>query len=124
LGDALYINKGLASVQTPLSMSCNASPPPPQSQDSALGQKGEEGRQLKQDLQRVQSLFTSAERELRYEREKNTDLKRHNLLLEQEKLKVAEMEMEIKATWMSAFTHTHTHMCCVCVCLSWEHVGQ
>ncbi|CAL8368818.1 unnamed protein product [Lota lota] len=58
------------------------------SQDSVLSQKAEEARQLKQDLQRVQSLFTSAERELRYEREKNVDLKRHNVLLDQEKLKL------------------------------------
>ncbi|CAL8319037.1 unnamed protein product [Merluccius merluccius] len=65
------------------------------SQDSVLGQKAEEARQLKQDLQRVQSLFTSAERELRYEREKNTDLKRHNVLLDQEKLKLC---AEVKQT--------------------------
>ncbi|XP_031649979.1 coiled-coil domain-containing protein 30 isoform X3 [Oncorhynchus kisutch] len=58
------------------------------SQDSVLGQKAEESKQLKQDLQRAQSLFTSAERELRYEREKNLDLKRHNALLDQEKIKV------------------------------------
>ncbi|KAJ8016461.1 hypothetical protein DPEC_G00007440 [Dallia pectoralis] len=58
------------------------------SQESVLGQKSEENKQLKQDLQRAQSLFTSAERELRYEREKNLDLKRHNALLEQEKIKV------------------------------------
>ncbi|KAL1021263.1 hypothetical protein UPYG_G00010900 [Umbra pygmaea] len=58
------------------------------SQDSVLSQKSEESKQLKQDLQRAQSLFTSAERELRYEREKNLDLKRHNTLLEQEKIKV------------------------------------
>lgn len=54
-----------------------------------LGQKVEEGKQMKQDLQRAQSLFTSAERELRYEKEKNLDLKKHNTLLDQEKLKVS-----------------------------------
>ncbi|XP_060794192.1 coiled-coil domain-containing protein 30 isoform X2 [Neoarius graeffei] len=57
-------------------------------QDSVLQQKGEENKQLKQDLQRTQHLFTSAERELRYEREKNLDLKRHNALLDQEKIKL------------------------------------
>ncbi|XP_066547648.1 trichohyalin isoform X2 [Amia ocellicauda] len=57
------------------------------SQDSLLQQKGEECRLLRQDVQRVQNLFTSAERELRYEREKNLDLKRHNALLDQEKVK-------------------------------------
>lgn len=59
-----------------------------QSQDLVLSQKVEEGKQMKQDLQRAQSLFSSAERELRYEKEKNLDLKRHNSLLDQEKLKV------------------------------------
>ncbi|KAJ8264912.1 hypothetical protein COCON_G00140110 [Conger conger] len=58
------------------------------SQDALLQQKGEECKQLRQDLQRTQSLFSSAERELRYEREKGLDLKRHNALLEQEKMKV------------------------------------
>ncbi|XP_062419995.1 coiled-coil domain-containing protein 30 isoform X3 [Pungitius pungitius] len=58
------------------------------SQDSVLSQKAEEAKQMKQDLQRVQSLFTSAERELRYEKEKNMDQKRHNALLDQEKLKL------------------------------------
>ncbi|XP_050952810.1 coiled-coil domain-containing protein 30 isoform X2 [Labeo rohita] len=57
-------------------------------QDSLLQQKGEENKQLRQDLQRTQHLFTSAERELRYEREKNLDLKRHNALLDQEKIKL------------------------------------
>lgn len=61
---------------------------PLQFQDSVLCQKTEENKQMKQDLQRAQSLFTSAERELRYEKEKNMDLKRHNTLLDQEKLKV------------------------------------
>lgn len=58
------------------------------SQDSVLSQKVEEAKQMKQDVQRAQSLFTSAEKELRYEKEKSLDLKRHNTLLEQEKLKV------------------------------------
>lgn len=53
-----------------------------------LSQKAEEAKQMKQDVQRAQSLFTSAEKELRYEKEKGLDLKRHNTLLEQEKLKV------------------------------------
>ncbi|KAG5838658.1 hypothetical protein ANANG_G00225950 [Anguilla anguilla] len=58
------------------------------SQDALQQQKGEECKQLRQDLQRTQSLFSSAERELRYERERSLDLKRHNALLEQEKMKV------------------------------------
>ncbi|XP_034551739.1 coiled-coil domain-containing protein 30 isoform X2 [Notolabrus celidotus] len=58
------------------------------SQDLVLSQKGEEAKQMKQDLQRAQSLFSSAERELRYEKEKNMDVKKHNTLLDQEKLKL------------------------------------
>ncbi|XP_008413011.1 restin homolog isoform X1 [Poecilia reticulata] len=56
--------------------------------DSLLSQKAEETKQMKQDVQRAQSLFTSAEKELRYEKEKSLDLKRHNTLLEQENLKL------------------------------------
>ncbi|KAK7896675.1 hypothetical protein WMY93_022000 [Mugilogobius chulae] len=67
------------------------------SQDSVLNQRAEETRQMKQDLQRAQSLFTSAERELRYEKEKNMDIKKHNTLLEQEKLKVVELQQQLKA---------------------------
>ncbi|XP_065142035.1 uncharacterized protein ccdc30 isoform X3 [Paramisgurnus dabryanus] len=75
-------------------------------QDSLLQQKGEENKQIKQDLQRTQHLFTSAERELRYEREKNLDLKRHNALLEQEKLKLcAELkQVQTKAAQLEGST--------------------
>ncbi|XP_059383684.1 coiled-coil domain-containing protein 30 isoform X2 [Carassius carassius] len=66
-------------------------------QDSLLQQKGDENKQLRQDLQRTQHLFTSAERELRYEREKNLDLKRHNALLEQEKIKLCAELKQAKA---------------------------
>ncbi|NXE16687.1 CCD30 protein, partial [Lophotis ruficrista] len=51
-------------------------------------QQEENMRQLQQDLRRVQNLCSSAERELRYEREKNVDLRQQNLLLEQECTKV------------------------------------
>ncbi|XP_077370734.1 uncharacterized protein ccdc30 isoform X2 [Festucalex cinctus] len=60
-----------------------------QSLSIVLSQRSEEAKHLKQDLQRVQNLFTSAERELRYEKEKNVDLKRHNTLLDNEKLKLS-----------------------------------
>ncbi|XP_055044112.2 uncharacterized protein ccdc30 isoform X2 [Misgurnus anguillicaudatus] len=75
-------------------------------QDSLLQQKGEENKQTKQDLQRTQHLFTSAERELRYEREKNLDLKKHNALLEQEKLKLcAELkQVQTKAAQLEGST--------------------
>ncbi|KAM9855208.1 uncharacterized protein ccdc30 [Aulostomus maculatus] len=67
------------------------------SQDTVLNQKTEEAKQMKQDLQRVQNLFTSAERELRYEKEKNMDLKGHNTLLENEKLKLCAELNQVQA---------------------------
>ncbi|XP_032733365.1 coiled-coil domain-containing protein 30 isoform X2 [Lontra canadensis] len=44
--------------------------------------------QLRQNLHRLQILCNSAEKELRYEREKNLDLKQHNSLLQEESLKI------------------------------------
>ncbi|XP_063739318.1 coiled-coil domain-containing protein 30 isoform X3 [Eleginops maclovinus] len=78
------------------------------SQDSVLSQKAEEAKQMKQDLQRAQSLFTSAERELRYEKEKNMDMKRHNTLLDQEKLKLcAELkQLQTKLVQVEQSLHT------------------
>ncbi|XP_067383427.1 trichohyalin isoform X3 [Channa argus] len=83
------------------------------SQDSVLSQKVEEAKQMKQDLQRIQSLFTSAERELRYEKEKSMDLKRHNTLLEQEKLKLcAELkQVQTKLVQLEQNVNTQTDEC-------------
>ncbi|XP_059188895.1 coiled-coil domain-containing protein 30 [Centropristis striata] len=83
------------------------------SQDSVLSQKAEEAKQMKQDLQRAQSLFTSAERELRYEKERNMDLKRHNTLLDQEKLKLcAELkQVQTKLVQLEQSVRTQTAEC-------------
>ncbi|XP_068589220.1 coiled-coil domain-containing protein 30 isoform X2 [Cebidichthys violaceus] len=83
------------------------------SQDSVLSQKAEEAKQMKQDLQRAQSLFTSAERELRYEKEKNMDLKRHNTLLDQEKLKLcAELkQVQTKLVQVEQSVHSRAAEC-------------
>lgn len=51
-------------------------------------QQEERLQQLRHDLRRVQNVCSSAERELRYEREKNIDLQKQNLLLQQECTKV------------------------------------
>ncbi|TKS77424.1 Coiled-coil domain-containing protein 30 [Collichthys lucidus] len=83
------------------------------SQDLVLSQKAEEAKQMKQDLQRAQSLFTSAERELRYEKEKNMDLKRHNTLLDQEKLKLcAELkQVQTKLIQVEQSVHAQVTEC-------------
>ncbi|XP_047228841.1 coiled-coil domain-containing protein 30 isoform X2 [Girardinichthys multiradiatus] len=89
LEDKLEAERQLATQhQMALQAQINEAQAHIKSQDSVLSQKAEEAKQMKQDVQRAQSLFTSAEKELRYEKEKSMDLKRHNTLLEQEKLKL------------------------------------
>uniref|UniRef100_A0A8B9UEP9 Coiled-coil domain-containing protein 30 n=1 Tax=Anas zonorhyncha TaxID=75864 RepID=A0A8B9UEP9_9AVES len=61
--------------------------------------------QLRQDLRRVQNLCSSAERELRYEREKNVDLQKQNLLLQQECTKV-KVELKQARAKLSDTTET------------------
>ncbi|XP_016891752.1 coiled-coil domain-containing protein 30 isoform X2 [Cynoglossus semilaevis] len=78
------------------------------SQDSVLSQKSEETKQMKQDLQRAQNLFASAERELRYEKERNMDLKRHNTLLDQEKLKIFAELKQVQTKLVQAEQSVHT----------------
>nr|KAF6381442.1 coiled-coil domain containing 30 [Pipistrellus kuhlii] len=51
-------------------------------------QEQEEVQQLRQNLHRLQILCSSAEKELRYERAKNLDLKQHNSLLQEESIKI------------------------------------
>ncbi|XP_035881757.1 coiled-coil domain-containing protein 30 isoform X3 [Phyllostomus discolor] len=51
-------------------------------------QHQEEIQQLRQNLHRLQTLCNSAEKELRYERGKNLDLKQHNSLLQDENIKI------------------------------------
>ncbi|XP_049609116.1 coiled-coil domain-containing protein 30 isoform X4 [Syngnathus scovelli] len=81
-----------------------------QSLGIVLSQKAEEAKHLKQDLQRVQSLFTSAERELRYEKEKNLDLKRHNTLLDNEKLKISAELNQAQTKLAQVEQSLHTQM--------------
>ncbi|XP_053136623.1 coiled-coil domain-containing protein 30 isoform X2 [Hemicordylus capensis] len=50
-------------------------------------QRQEDLQQLRQDLQRVQNVCSSAEKELRYEREKNLELKKQSILFQQENVK-------------------------------------
>lgn len=59
--------------------------------------------QLRQDLRRVQNLCSSAERELRYEREKNIDLQKQNVLLQQECTKVQTEQGELFEVSITSF---------------------
>ncbi|RMB89725.1 hypothetical protein DUI87_33922 [Hirundo rustica rustica] len=81
-------------------------------------QQEEKLQQLRQDLRRVQNLCSSAERELRYEREKNADLQRQNLLLQQECTKV---KAELKQARAKLSDTTET---CSSLSAKWERSQQ
>ncbi|NXR31483.1 CCD30 protein, partial [Zosterops hypoxanthus] len=81
-------------------------------------QQEEKLQQLRQDLRRVQNLCSSAERELRYEREKNADLQRQNLLLQQECTKV---KAELKQAQAKLLDTTET---CSSLSVQWERSQQ
>uniref|UniRef100_A0A8C8SBU5 Coiled-coil domain-containing protein 30 n=1 Tax=Pelusios castaneus TaxID=367368 RepID=A0A8C8SBU5_9SAUR len=83
-----------------------------------LQQHQEEMLQLRQDFNRVQNLFSSAEKELRYEREKNLDLKKHNILLQQENTKV---KAELRQAQLKLTDSTKT---CSSLTEQWEHSQQ
>ncbi|NXK70523.1 CCD30 protein, partial [Sylvietta virens] len=81
-------------------------------------QQEEKLQQLRQDLRRVQNLCSSAERELRYERERNADLQRQNLLLQQECTKV---KAELKQARAKLLDTTET---CSSLSAQWERSQQ
>ncbi|XP_005410657.1 PREDICTED: coiled-coil domain-containing protein 30 isoform X2 [Chinchilla lanigera] len=78
----------------------------------------EELQQLRQNLRRLQILCNSAEKELRYERGKNLDLKQHNSLLQEESVKV---KLELKQAQQKLLDNTK--MCCS-LTAEWKHSQQ
>ncbi|XP_075629509.1 coiled-coil domain-containing protein 30 isoform X2 [Balearica regulorum gibbericeps] len=86
--------------------------------DERFQQQEEKLQQLRQDLRRVQNLCSSAERELRYEREKNVDLQKQNLLLQQECTKV---KAELKQARAKLSDATET---CSSLSAQWEKSQQ
>ncbi|NXL53806.1 CCD30 protein, partial [Podilymbus podiceps] len=86
--------------------------------DERFQQQEEKMQQLRQDLRRVQNLCSSAERELRYEREKNVDLQKQNLLLQQECTKI---KAELKQAQAKVSDTTET---CSSLSAQWEKSQQ
>uniref|UniRef100_E1BFX8 Coiled-coil domain containing 30 n=1 Tax=Bos taurus TaxID=9913 RepID=E1BFX8_BOVIN len=78
----------------------------------------EEVQQLHQNLRRLQTLCSSAEKELQYERGKNSDLKQHNSLLQEESLKI---KIELKQTQEKL--SDSSKMCCS-LTADWKHCQQ
>ncbi|XP_043387582.1 coiled-coil domain-containing protein 30 isoform X2 [Chelonia mydas] len=83
-----------------------------------LQQQQEEMQQLRQDFHRVQNLCSSAEKELRYEREKNLDLKKYNILLQQESTKVKAELRQVQSKL------TDSTKMCSSLTVQWEHSQQ
>ncbi|XP_010993142.2 coiled-coil domain-containing protein 30 isoform X1 [Camelus dromedarius] len=73
---------------------------------------------LHQNLHRLQVLYNSAEKELRYERGKNLDLKQHNSLLQEENIK---MKIELKQAREKLLDSTKT---CSSLTAEWKHCQQ
>ncbi|XP_021105586.1 coiled-coil domain-containing protein 30 isoform X3 [Heterocephalus glaber] len=78
----------------------------------------EELQQLRQNLHRLQILCNSAEKELRYERGKNLDLKQHNSLLQEESIKI---KLELKQAQQKLLDNTK--ICCS-LKAEWKHSQQ
>ncbi|XP_023561990.1 coiled-coil domain-containing protein 30 isoform X2 [Octodon degus] len=78
----------------------------------------EELQQLRQNLRRLQILCNSAEKELRYERGKNLDLKQHNSLLQEESIKI---KLELKQAQQKLQDNTKM---CYSLTAEWKHSQQ
>ncbi|NXR13014.1 CCD30 protein, partial [Semnornis frantzii] len=86
--------------------------------DKRCQQQEEKMQQLQQELCRVQTLCSSAERELSWEREKNLELQKQNLLLQQECTKVT---AELKQAWAKL---SDTAEACSSLSAQWEKSQQ
>ncbi|XP_059776006.1 coiled-coil domain-containing protein 30 isoform X5 [Balaenoptera ricei] len=78
----------------------------PSSGEKLKYQQQEELQQLRQNLHRLQILCNSAEKELRYERGKNLDLKQHNSLLQEESIKILDLQQKLEHAHKVCLTDT------------------
>ncbi|XP_045332873.1 coiled-coil domain-containing protein 30 isoform X4 [Leopardus geoffroyi] len=90
----------------------------PSSGEKQKYQQQEDVQQLRQNLHRLQILCSSAEKELRYERGKNLDLKQHNSLLQEESIKI---KIELKQAQQKLLDGTKM---CSSLTAEWKHGQQ
>ncbi|XP_058930320.2 coiled-coil domain-containing protein 30 isoform X2 [Kogia breviceps] len=90
----------------------------PSSGEKLKYQQQEELQQLRQNLHRLQILCNSAEKELRYERGKNLDLKQHNSLLQEESIKI---KIELKQAQQKLLDSAKL---CSSLTAEWKHCQQ
>ncbi|XP_077006133.1 coiled-coil domain-containing protein 30 isoform X3 [Tamandua tetradactyla] len=110
-----HMNQSLLQSQSSGDISDDISIQYPSNGEKLKYQQQEELQQLRQNLHRLQTLCNSAEKELRYERGKNLDLKQHNSLLQEESLKIkielkqAQQKLKDSAKMCSSLTAEWKH---------------
>ncbi|XP_042102572.1 coiled-coil domain-containing protein 30 isoform X3 [Ovis aries] len=90
------MNQSLLQSQSSEDTTEDSSAQYPSSGEKPKYQQQEEVQQLHQNLHRLQTLCSSAEKELRYERGKNLDLKQHNSLLQEESIKILDLQQKLE----------------------------
>uniref|UniRef100_A0A8C6B3K0 Coiled-coil domain containing 30 n=1 Tax=Monodon monoceros TaxID=40151 RepID=A0A8C6B3K0_MONMO len=112
------MNQSLLQFQSSGDSSDDSSVQNPSSGEKRKYQQQEELQQLRQNLHRLQILCNSAEKELRYERGKNLDLKQHNSLLQEESIKI---KMELKQAQQKLLDSAKM---CSSLTAEWKHCQQ
>ncbi|XP_069444318.1 coiled-coil domain-containing protein 30 isoform X2 [Ovis canadensis] len=112
------MNQSLLQSQSSEDTTEDSSAQYPSSGEKLKYQQQEEVQQLHQNLHRLQTLCSSAEKELRYERGKNLDLKQHNSLLQEESIKI---KIELKQAQEKLLDSSK--MCCS-LTAEWKHCQQ
>ncbi|XP_061040364.1 coiled-coil domain-containing protein 30 isoform X1 [Eubalaena glacialis] len=112
------MNQSLLQSQSSGDSSDDSSIQYPSSGEKLKYQQQEELQQLRQNLHRLQILCNSAEKELRYERGKNLDLKQHNSLLQEESIKI---KIELKQAQQKLLDSAKT---CSSLTAEWKHCQQ
>uniref|UniRef100_A0A8C9B1J9 Coiled-coil domain containing 30 n=1 Tax=Phocoena sinus TaxID=42100 RepID=A0A8C9B1J9_PHOSS len=112
------MNQSLLQFQSSGDSSDDSSVQNPSSGEKRKHQQQEELQQLRQNLHRLQILCNSAEKELRYERGKNLDLKQHNSLLQEESIKI---KIELKQAQQKLLDSAKM---CSSLTAEWKHCQQ
>ncbi|KAG8507668.1 LOW QUALITY PROTEIN: Coiled-coil domain-containing protein 30 [Galemys pyrenaicus] len=112
-----HMNQKLLRSQSSGDSSDDSSAKYPSSGEILKYQQQEEP-QLRQNLHRLQVLCSSAEKELRYERGKNLDLKQHNSLLQDENIKI---KIELKQAQQKLLDSAKM---CSSLTAEWKHCQQ
>ncbi|XP_039094640.1 coiled-coil domain-containing protein 30-like isoform X1 [Hyaena hyaena] len=113
-----HVNQSLLQSQSSGDSSDDSGTQYPSSREKQKYQQQEDVQQLRQNLHRIQILCNSAEKELRYERGKNLDLKQHNSLLEEESIKI---KIELKLAQQKLLDSTKMYSSLMA---EWNHCQQ